>query len=283
MTNCGACTESCCTSPEVGGGTFDRTFMNSGAGPTGEGDPATVSGFRLDKYLVTVGRFRQFVSAWTGGWTPAAGSGTHSYLNGGSGLANCAPGGTFETGWVVSDNSNVSLTASNLGCQSGSDSWTASPGVQETFPMDCVNWWEAYAFCIWDGGFLPTDAEMEFAEAGGTEEREYPWGGAAPGPQYAIYGGATSAPVAVGTSTLGVGRWGQLDLTGQVLEWDLDWAAAYSTCDNCAYLTATAMNERVVRGTNYGFPAATLLANYRYYYAPTSRFGGVGFRCARAP
>ena len=30
-------------------------------------DPATVSNFRLDKYLVTVGRFRQFVSAWNGG------------------------------------------------------------------------------------------------------------------------------------------------------------------------------------------------------------------------
>ena len=30
-------------------------------GPTGEADPASVSGFRLDKYLVTVGRFRQYV------------------------------------------------------------------------------------------------------------------------------------------------------------------------------------------------------------------------------
>jgi hypothetical protein len=38
-----------------------------------------------DKYLVTVGRFRQFVAAWSngGGWTPDAGSGTHAYLPGG--------------------------------------------------------------------------------------------------------------------------------------------------------------------------------------------------------
>ena len=31
-------------------------------GPAGLADPATVSGLRLDKYLVTVGRFRQYVS-----------------------------------------------------------------------------------------------------------------------------------------------------------------------------------------------------------------------------
>jgi formylglycine-generating enzyme len=72
MTNCGpggSGTESCCTSLEVtndsvdGGISYYRTYANDGGGPTGEADPATVSGFRLDKYLVTVGRFRQFVMA----------------------------------------------------------------------------------------------------------------------------------------------------------------------------------------------------------------------------
>ncbi len=50
-------------------------------------DPASVSGFRLDKYQVTVGRFRQFVAASVAGWRPAAGSGKHAHLNGGQGLA----------------------------------------------------------------------------------------------------------------------------------------------------------------------------------------------------
>jgi formylglycine-generating enzyme required for sulfatase activity len=70
MTNCGTGddgTESCCTSIEVEGGTYYRTYGNDGGGPTGEADPASVSSFRLDKYLVTVGRFRQFVTAWDGG------------------------------------------------------------------------------------------------------------------------------------------------------------------------------------------------------------------------
>ncbi len=57
MTDCGASSESCCTSPEVTGGTFYRTydqfddFADGGlvlpdGGPTGEADPATVSGLR---------------------------------------------------------------------------------------------------------------------------------------------------------------------------------------------------------------------------------------------
>src|SRR5580704_17426082 len=91
MTHCGASMESCCTSPEVTGGAYYRTYANDGGGPTGEAYPARVSSFRLDKYDVTVGRFRQFVAAWNDrGYRPAPGSGKHTYLNGGQGLANVA-------------------------------------------------------------------------------------------------------------------------------------------------------------------------------------------------
>jgi formylglycine-generating enzyme required for sulfatase activity len=49
---------------------------------------ATLSSYRLDRYEVTVGRFRQFVSATAAGWLPASGSGKHVHLNGGQGLVN---------------------------------------------------------------------------------------------------------------------------------------------------------------------------------------------------
>jgi hypothetical protein len=67
LTNCGGSSESCCASLQVPGGTYYRTYTPSGGSPTNEADPASVNAFRLDKYLVTVGRFRQFVTAWNGG------------------------------------------------------------------------------------------------------------------------------------------------------------------------------------------------------------------------
>jgi len=174
---------------------YDRTYVNSGSGPTGEADPATVTSFRLDKYEVTVGRFRQFVSAWNGGagYVPPAGSGKHTHLNGGQGLASSGSAGAYEPGWVATDDGNVAPTDANLACaqpSAGYATWTTVPGSNESLPINCVSWWDAYAFCIWDGGFLPSEAEWEYAAAGGSQQLEYPWGGMPPvsGNQYAIYG-----------------------------------------------------------------------------------------------
>ncbi len=93
-------TRDCCASLEVDGGMYNRTYTNTGTGPTGAADPATVSSFRLDKYLVTVGRFRQYVNYVTGstGAPPENGSGIHTHLNGGLGLANSGNPGTYEDG-----------------------------------------------------------------------------------------------------------------------------------------------------------------------------------------
>ncbi len=196
LTNCGSSGESCCTSLDVPGGTFYRTYSNDGTGPTGEADPATVSAFRLDKYDVTVGRFRQFVNAVLPpngtGWLPPPGSGKHTHLNGGLGLANVASdaGSAYEPGWLPPDDLNIVPSDANLSCDASYQTWTHAPGGNESRPMTCVNWWEAYAFCIWDGGFLPSDAEWEYAAAGGSEQRRFPWGSTDPGTanQYAIFG-----------------------------------------------------------------------------------------------
>jgi len=315
MTNCGAgSSESCCVSLEVPGGTYYRTYntADSTSGPpdggwTDDADPATVSGFRMDKYPVTVGRFRQFVNAWNNGsgYMPAAGSGKHTYLNGGQGLANSGSAGTYEAGWDATDWNNttdIDPTTANLTSCAPYSTWTVSAGSQENLPINCVNWWEAYAFCIWDGGFLPSEAEWEYAAAGGSQQREYPWGSTAPGTacpgtgcQYAIYGcyypsgpgdcaGVTSiAPV--GTTTLGAGLWGQLDLAGDVWEWDLDWYATYvDPCTDCSYLTTT--SSRVVRGGDFGRPASYFLPPSRYSDTPTYRgtyIDRTGIRCSRTP
>jgi formylglycine-generating enzyme required for sulfatase activity len=290
LTTCPAGTgsESCCTSLVVPGGTYDRTYTYGNT--SSYADPATVSGFRLDKYLVTVGRFRKFVAAWSGGYYPSSGSGIHTHLPGG-GLN--ATGGGYETGWDATDWNNttdIDPTTANLDCYSPYNTWTASVGSQENLPINCVNWYESYAFCIWDGGFLPSEAEWEYAAAGGSQQLEYPWGSTAPGTanQYAIYddyytGNATYiAPV--GYAASGAGLWGQLDMAGELYEWNLDWYAAYvDPCTNCAYLSSA--SYRVVRGGYFGDTSSYLLPPYRAGddFPPAYRGYAFGFRCARTP
>ena len=287
--------ESCCISLSVPAGSYDRTYTNTGDGGTGRADLATVSGFRLDKYEVTLARFAPFVSAWNNGcgWKPAPGSGKHTHLNGGLGLENASVPGQYEPGWVASDDAHIAPTSTSLGCDPNYATWS-SRSTSPSLPINCVNWWEAYAFCIWDGGFLPSEAEWEYAAAGGSLLREYPWGTAPPGTsnQYAIYachypagmgkctGVAFIAPV--GNPTLGAGVWGQLDLAGNVSEWNLDTYATYvEPCSNCAHLGSAP--NRVFRGGDFEGPLRSLSPHDRDQELPAKRGYRVGFRCARVP
>jgi sulfatase modifying factor 1 len=297
-TNCGSNSESCCTSEQVPGGMYDRTYTYDDGGATGEADPASVSGFRLDKYLVTVGRFRQFVAATVAGWVPAAGSGKHTHLNGGLGLASSSDAG-YEPGWNPGDTDWLATAddwSAKLSCYSLSPfaTWTDTPGSNETLPINCIDWNEADAFCIWDGGFLPSEAEWEYAAAGGSQQRQYPWGSTDPGTGnlYAIWGcyyppGSTACTgvtniAPVGAAPMGAGRWGQLDLAGSLAEWILDWDAPYvDPCTDCAFLKD--YSYRIVRGGRIGPDVTHLLAAFRDGDTPPSRNSFYGVRCARSP
>jgi formylglycine-generating enzyme required for sulfatase activity len=304
--HCGADGDSCCTALAVTGGTFYRTYdypynlvdmtvLAPDGGPSGEADPATVSTFRLDKYEVTVGRFRRFVEAWNAGWLPAAGAGKHTYLNGGHGLT--ATGGGFEPGWLASDDTSLAPTTANLALspqQPGT--WTAVAGPDESLPITDVNWYEAYAFCIWDDGFLPSSAEWEYAAAGGSQQREYPWGSNDPQTgNYAICNcaenGMSPPLAAVGTTALGAGLWGHLDLAGNVQEWNLDWVSQYggtlrgdsnvNPCTDCAPFDDP--SGRVTRGGASSDDSMSLMPVYQVDTTPTLRNFEFGFRCARSP
>lgn len=276
--------QDCCSSPLVQGGWFNRSNDAS--------FPATVSNFRLDRFEVVVGRFQRFVSAWIGGYRPEAGDGKHAHVHEGRGLVDVD--GHGEPGWDPKWSTNLATTAAdwdaNLSCATDYPTWPS----KTAWPQTCVSWYEAYAFCIWDGGFLPSEAEWNYAAAGGTAQRSFPWGDAAPGSDaaLAVYGcyyngSGTCSDVRniapVGSITAGDGLFGQSDLAGNVWEWNLDWyATAYSsTCDDC---TGPASGDyRVRRGSSFRYDAESLATPLRSSDASMNRRFDVGFRCARAP
>jgi formylglycine-generating enzyme required for sulfatase activity len=299
MTDCGpggSGSESCCTSLEVIGGMFYRSYDD--VTYTDDNYPATVSSFRLDKYEVTVGRFRQFVSALMRGWLPAPGSGKHSYLNGGRGLENSANPGTYESGWVTAGDSSVAPTNGNLACGAGPvtdyPTWTPVAGNNETKPINCMNWYEAYAFCIWDGGFLPSEAEWNYAAAGGGSaggQRAYPWSSPSTSTtidcRHANYDPGSlcfaSGVNNVGSeSPAGDGRYGHADLAGNVFEWNLDsWGSYLNPCTDCANLSPAP--SLVLRGGSFlDHPSAQLVSDRSLNGLPVSSNSSFGIRCARA-
>jgi formylglycine-generating enzyme required for sulfatase activity len=285
---CGPNHESCCSSLLVPAGQFLRSY--DGVTFTDQRAPATLSAFSLDKYEVTVGRFRQFVTATVSGWSPRSRSGTHSHAEGG-GLVD-PKSGNSEQGWDSGWDSFV-LHASaawdaDLKCGSGGGTWTPAPGSHEDLPIGCVNWYQAYAFCIWDGGYLPSESEWNYAASGGQEQRVYPWSmpptSAAIDCRHANTVGCRLDVQPVGaTSPLGDGRWGHSDLTGNVNEWTLDWYETYATpCSDCAPVSGdvTSGRTKVIRGGT--LQSDSVVVNARRFSAdPRISAGLTGIRCAR--
>ncbi|HEX7837548.1 MAG TPA: SUMF1/EgtB/PvdO family nonheme iron enzyme [Kofleriaceae bacterium] len=276
--------DDCCASSEVFGGTFYRGYDVAGDADSGTTDqPATISSFRLDKYEVTVGRFRAFVNAGMGTRSkpPSDDSGAHATI----------PGSGWNRAWNLDLAASTPALIAVLKCHDLA-TWTDSAGPGDNRPINCVTWYEAMAFCIWDGGYLPTDAEWNYAATGGAEQRIYPWS-VPPGSvvidgedaSYACLGdGSTSCAgtdlLPVGHKPRGDGRWGQSDLAGNALEWVLDGSWFYlNPCIDCAELIHT--DNRLLRGGGFDAPADTM--RMRTHLATTPASGGFGFRCARAP
>ena len=96
-------------------------------------------------------------------------------------LGLAATGGGHETGWdATSWNGLLATTAAAWNDNLANGTWTATADSSESLPISEVDWYEAYAFCIWDGGFLPSEAEWNYAAAGGSNQRAYPWSPAFP-------------------------------------------------------------------------------------------------------
>lgn len=305
--------QSCCDTKYVPGGKFmmGRSLSGNDACPQGMASchddelpehSAEVPPFFLDTFEVTVGRFRKFVDAFQG--APAEGAGAISYVPGSGwqlNFANILPADRTALLSVVSNNPN----------------FTDVPGDFERRPIE-VSWETALAFCIWDGGRLPTEAEWEFAAAGGDENRLFPWGDETdalgtrvvmctygdpcgqPGGAYCnVLQACSTLParsLEVGAVLEGAGKYGQLDLADGLTEWVYDKEIPYTTsaCSgaSCVVVPDSLEATRIRRGAFQGLAPTATVAFPVPYWRGAYRFGseydsgttpwGLGtIRCAR--
>lgn len=276
---------SCCATADVPGGSFNRS--------NDARFPATVSSFRLDKFEVTVGRFRAFVKAGMGTRKspPAEGAGANPNV----------PGSGWTAKLTEGLHPDEAALRAAIACDVLYPAWTEQPGPKDDLPMNCVSWYEAQAFCIWDGGRLPTEAEWNYAGAGGDEQRKFAWGSDSLDLAHATWGckadGVGGQQCSFDTyylpigskSPLGDARWGHSDMTGSQWEWTADWLAEPEyqiiPCNDCAELTPHPkpgdVERRAFRGGAFNWDDLYQPTSYRGGDPPDARYGSIGFRCAR--
>lgn len=136
-------------------------------------------------------------------------------------------------------------------------------------PVNCVTAEEALAFCQWQGGRLPTEAEWEWAAThDGTVRRDtkYPWGD---DPDYNKIGPYGQGTMEVGgRSPQGDSPLGLTDMAGNVWEWTSDVGVAEGT--------------RVIKGGGWQSSMEHQLVTHRAADVPALYYSNmIGFRCVK--
>ena len=143
-------------------------------------------------------------------------------------------------------------------------------------PINCVDWYQASAYCAWShvGGRLPSEAEWEYAARSGGKTQAFPSGNTAD----ANLGGMTGT-WAVCSNPTGNSAQGACDLAGNVAEWCADWFSVYTAGAQVNPTGPSSGSARAVRGGSWAANIGSVVA--RDSWGPTTRFAAIGFRCAR--
>ncbi|MDO9391887.1 MAG: SUMF1/EgtB/PvdO family nonheme iron enzyme, partial [bacterium] len=155
-------------------------------------------------------------------------------------------------------------------------------------PVVGISWYEAYAFCNWVGGHLPTEAQWEKA-ARSTDGRTYPWGNTWDASKcnsaYNIAPDTFAYSSPVGFFPAGASYYGVYDMAGNVWEWVNDWYGStyYSDPDATSNPAGPTTGIWLVfrGGSFYYGPADCRSANRHVSFIPGYSGFNYGFRPAK--
>ena len=224
--------------------------------------------FYLDKYLVTVKQFQDFVSVTS--------FVTDAEKFGDAGVYDIASGT-----WDLIKRAYWQYPMG-----------PGKPKAQDNFPVTQISWNDAVAYCTWADLRLPTEAEWEFAARNGKNSSDlYSWGNElTKNKQYKAnvwQGGQFDAQSADGFAyTSPVGFFGSTpvgltDMGGNVWQWCSD---NYRFYKGNKQPFSFDINTKVIRGESFLFDQAAELSytvSFRGANTVETSLFNMGFRCAK--
>jgi len=225
-----------------------------------------LEGFWIDRYEVTNERFGHFIDA--GGYR------TRQYWT------------SEGWGWVQAKQVTVPPY------------WGSSDFGLPQLPVVAVTWYEAYAYCLWAGKRLPTEAEWEKA-ARGIDARLYPWGNEWDCMRGNFDDETVNTPASnecagrdnhlitapVGSYEDGQSPYHVHDMAGNVWEWTLSQPAPYPYQPNDGRNLPESEGPRIIRGASWltytGEPDGDNHARvtFRADLLPDAQNNRLGLRC----
>ena len=295
---------------QEGGGSFDAAanvlvpatgaggFAYKSPGGTASSKVLITRDFFLDPKEATVGRFKAWVNA--GKPMPCD-----------TGQCTLDPGGPHATEllWLSSWNLKASAETykSAASCYRTDNSFNAEPtynGADDAVPINCLNWYQAVAFCFWDGQRrLPTQIEWQWEATGRGRGRTYPWGDSpAPtatnddaGCALAIWRNGAGTlnnyngcgfPRLGGSAPAGASFDGVLDMAGSVYEWT--WDESWNVFppqlpdDYSGPSLDAGVYQRISRGGGFTSDEPNLHTDTENSYGPEAAIADIGVRCAKS-
>lgn len=156
------------------------------------------------------------------------------------------------------------------------------PNISLNDPVHSISYSDANLYCQWRGGYIPSEAEWEYASRG-SNSLAFPWGDQFIGDSLNF---CDSNCQSLKNDLWNDGYEFSAPVTAHPL--DISWVGAQGMAGNVSEWTSTIYSEpnvgpaiRVVKGGYYGSTADQVLLWRRFPLSENEIREGVGFRCAK--